>query len=313
MKLNELLYRKWINHSNLLYIILVLMITVLVFACGKNGSLPSSPGHTALLVKEVDIARTAQNVVFDSTLTTYQYNNNKQVTQVQQTINSLINGSSATSSTTWAFNYSGNLLSQSAENFSSQTTVSGIPASSSSGYIVNTFYARGNNISYYKGITTAKSIAGGITVNSIVYDSAVFGYSGNNVSSYIQYHKVQTASVYKQLYKNTYNYNGNNLTGFIDIVTASGVDTITGTYSYDNKTNFLPVNYIVPGVYFYTPNNITKLTQVTTGTAPSTRTYTYQWTYNSNNQPSACKATITTNPAGGIDDGAVVSSSYYYQ
>src|ERR1019366_4502854 len=187
-----------------------------------------------------------------------------------------------------------------------------VPTSSSSGQTVNIFYASGNNISYYKGITTETTNSFGITINSIVYDSAVFGYNGNNISSYILYQKEQTSNVYSQLYKNTYNYNGSNLTGFVDIVTASGVDTTTGTYSYDNKTSYLPINYIVPGVYFYTPNNVTKLAQATKGVTPLQQTYTYQWTYNSDNQPSACKATITTNPPN-YDNGAVVSSSYYYQ
>jgi hypothetical protein len=305
---------KWGSLQNNSQLFIVLFVVTLAFGCGKNSSTPSVPNQAALLIKQVDISRNSQNVVFDSVVTLFQYDNNKNVTEIQQTEAVQITGSTINSSQTWAFTYTGSLISGSAESFTSQTSSSGVPTSNSSGQSVTTFYASGNNISYYKSITNITSKSFGTTVNSISYDSAEFGYNGNKISSYILYVKPKTSNAYNQLYKNAYTYSGDNLTGFVDIVTegAGPGGTITGSYSYDNKTSYLPINYIVPGVYFYTPNNVTKLTEVVTGSTSLQQSYTYQWTYNSKNQPSACTATIATNPAT-QDNGTVVSSLYYYQ
>jgi hypothetical protein len=302
------------------HIVLALALIIAVLpACTKVGlpglSNPSMPTATnaALLSEEVDVSTNSQNVVFDSVTTQFQYDNNKNVTQVQRTDGYLISGSSGSSSQTWNFTYADNLIASSTETFSSQTTYQGTVASNSSGQTNTTFYSNGGHISYYVGVTNLSATSFGVTVNETSIDSAVFAYNGNHISRYTLYQLPQGASTYSLIYDNSYTYSGDNLSGFVDqVTTAGGSNTVTGTYSYDNKTSYLPINYVVPGVYFYTANNVSKLTTTTTGSSSSEISSSYQWTYNSSNQPSACKATIITNPTS-YDNGAVVSSNYYYQ
>jgi hypothetical protein len=271
--------------------ILLLMIAL---GCTKSATKGPTGGSGNLLTKEVLTAQDASGATLDSVTTTFQYNSQNQVSQLQQTsIASLSGTASSTIVATYNFTYSG----AQATGFTGtvvETLKSPLLTESSTTTVSTTFeYSGGRIVEFSQQATSNNTPVLGVTAYT-GNDSANINYDANgNITSYNMF--INQNSV-NNTYE-TFTYTAGNLTQSVLVVFVGGVptDTTTTTYTYDTKLSPVP-SYLFPGVAIPSLNDVTSSDMVTTGINAQTVATTYTTTYNSSNQPVTSSGTVVETP-----------------
>jgi hypothetical protein len=295
-------------------LIIFVSMTALAVSCAKTGN-PSASGNSSgsLLTKEVIVGKNHLNVTVDSIVTTYSYNANNKLTQTMQTMTSSASPITASTSLTYDFVYSGNLLStingtfvQSASGNSltfSATTIISADFKSSSGKLTGYVQVTSTSGTPYLPITS-------ITAN----DSAIFTYDASgNLATYNVYQQDPGIPGYSPSSMETFSYNGGLLSQTVNLMYVAGIleDTVTTAYAYNNSVSASPI-YIAFGVPISVLNDFSQVSFTTSGINPNSVVSNYSTTYNSSNQPTSSTVTFTETPSNS-GDLATENITYTYQ
>ena len=283
---------------------------LLLAACSKKSSAPSSPGSGSLLSKEVETYYTASGSVLESISSTYQYGSGNQLSETQQVDTTSFLGVTEITELTYQFSYAGSLVSSLKGTF-----VETDGTASATTQISVTFRSAGGQITGYTQVTTVTSGTPFIPPTQATgNDSATLTYDASgNPSVYTIYQKNAVTGIYQLLTSYTYSYGGGNLLGFVEPVYVGGVQqsTVTETLEYTSRPGAGPY-YSIPGVPIQTANALSQSTLVTTGIDAQTVVTAYTTTYNTANQPVSASATISVTPASSTAP-ASETVSYTYQ
>jgi hypothetical protein len=255
----------------------------------------------ALLTQEILVATNSANVTIDSTVTTYSYDGNKNLTGLQQ--NSLVtdSGASFTTNLSYSMTYSGNPISGLTGSVAESVVFASITYSSTT-QINTTFQSGGGKIIAFvqKTSTSGSSIIP--TTSETANDSALLTYNTNG--------NVATYTVYQLNSQESFTYSSNNLAQSLNIVYDAGiaVDTFTTVYQYDTKLSAAPL-YLVPGVAVLSVNDLTQSSVTETGVNPGSVITNYTTTYNTANQPETSTVTVTTTPS---NPGSIAKQTITY-
>jgi hypothetical protein len=297
--------------------IIALLLTASV-GCKKSGSSSSSSssdstgkGSTgALLTEEILVATNSANVTIDSTVTTYSYDGNNNLTGLQQ--NSVVSdsGASFTTNLTYSMTYSGNLISGLTGSVA-ETVIFDNKTYASTTQVSTTFQSANGKIIGYVQKTSTSGTSIIPTTSETANDSALLTYNTNgNVATCTVYQLNPLVPGYLLNSQESFTYSGSNLTQSINVVYDAGiaVDTFTTVYTYDTKLSAAPL-YLVPGVAVLSINDLTQSSVTETGTNPGSVITNYTTTYNAANQPATSTVTVTTTPS---NSGSIAKETITY-
>jgi hypothetical protein len=303
----------------ILTIVKYALAAIIIFSasnCSKSTSPSSSstgPGGTnsnPLLSKEVIVSKNTSGEVVDSLVIQYQYDANKNLTQVQQSTNIQISGVIGMSMLTYNFTYSGSLLS-SMTGTVNQSLQSGAQNYNSTTQVNASFISSGGHITSY--VQTASSTGSGpfpVTPET-GNDSALIQYDASgNITGFTLYQIGNGGVGYQLISQQNFTYSNGNMTQLVDVESVAGVpvNTVTSVYQFNSDISASPY-YVGPGIPIVNVNDITSINQTTTGTNPQTLTTAYSSTYNTANQPVSSSVTLTPTPT---DPNAIATEEITY-
>jgi len=295
---------------------LLVLLTIPFISCTKSGSSSNkndstgTGGNGALLTKEVLVAANSSGTTIDSIVTTYQYNVKNEPSILQQTSTSSISGDVITTSLSYNMTYSGNLVTSLTGSYTESVQTPSETVSSTT-QISTTFQSSGGQVvSYIQTASTSGTPFIPLTPET-GNDSALLTYDGSgNVSTYTIYEVQPGLTGYQLASQENFTYSSSDLSQSVNIIYVAGIaiDTFTTVYQYNTKLSSAPL-YIVPGIAVISLNDLTQSVVTETGSNAGTVTTAYTTTYNSANQPSSSKATVTTTPS---NPGTIATENITY-
>jgi hypothetical protein len=296
--------------------IIALLLTASV-GCKKSGSSSSSSSDStgtgsngALLTEEILVATNSANVTIDSTVTTYSYDGNNNLTGLQQNSSVTDSGASFTTNLTYSMTYSGNLISGLTGSVA-ESVVFESKTYSATTQVNTTFQSGGGKIVAYVQKTSTTGTTVIPTTSETANDSALLTYNTNgSVATYTVYQLNPLTSTYLLNSQESFTYSGNNLSQSINVAYDAGraVDTFASVYTYDTKLSAAPL-YLVPGVAVLSVNDLTQSSVTETGANPGSVITNYTTTYNAANQPATSTVTVATTPS---NPGAIAKETITY-
>jgi len=292
-------------------------IAALALGCSKTGS-SGSPGTGGggggnLLTKEIVLIFTASGTQLDSIINTYQYNGNKNLSQVQQVSTAQSSSATAVINLDYNFTYAGNTLSNVSGTYMENLKSASANVNATT-QINMSFQSSGSKtVSYVQTVQTTGSPITPLSPET-ANDSVLFTYDASgNLSNLLIYEIAPRTKRYSLFVNESFSFTGGNLTQTVERIYEYGflADSVTSTYSYNSKISATPA-YIFPGVSIVNVNDLTQVDAVTAGLLPSSSTTTYQTTYNSSNQPVSSVVTISKIPASAPNDATTEKISYFY-
>jgi len=283
-----------------LKLIVLTCLIALASSCTKSSSPSTGPANSSgtLLTKEVIIGKNHLNVTVDSIVYTYTYGANQNVSQIVQTMSSVDSIFTSTTSLTYDFIYSGNVLST--INGSFTQSVSGINLSNSATTIISTsFTSSGGKLTGYVQTTSTSGTPYLPVTSTTGNDSAIFTYDASgNLATYNVYQSLLGIPGYLPYSKETFSFNNGTLIQTINNLYVAGIleDTVTTNYTYNSSVAASPL-YIAFGVPIAVPNDIAQINFTTTGVNPNMVASSYSSTYNAANQPTSSVVTLTETPS----------------
>src|SRR5580704_7628079 len=209
----------------ILTIVKFILTAIIIFStsnCSKSTSPSSStgPGGTGtnpLLSEEVIVGKNTAGATVDSVVIQYQYDANKNITQVQQSMNAEISGIIETSMLTYNFTYTGSLLSSMTGSVV-QSLQNGAQTYNSTTQVYASFISSGGHITSYVQ-TASTSGSGPFPVTPETgNDSALIQYDASgNISGFTLYQVGSGNAGYQLISQQNFTYSNGNMTQLVDV------------------------------------------------------------------------------------------------
>jgi len=303
----------------ILTIVKYALAAIIIFSasnCSKSTSPSSSStgpggsGTNPLLSEEVIVGKNTAGATVDSVVIQYQYDANKNITQVQQSMNAEISGIIETSMLTYNFTYTGSLLSSMTGSVV-QSLQNGAQTYNSTTQVNAVFVSSGGHITSYVQAASTTGSGPFPDTPETGNDSALIQYDpSGNISGFTLYQIGSGNAGYQLISQQNFTYSNGNMTQLVDVESVAGVpvNTVTSAYQFNSDISASPY-YVGPGIPIVNVNDITSINQTTTGTNPQTLTTTYSSTYNSAKQPASSSVTLTPTPT---DMNAIATEEISY-
>ena len=303
------------NQKSGIKLIVLGCISALACGCTKTSSSSTGPPNSSgsLLSTEVIVAKNHLNQTVDSIVYSYTYGANGNLSRMIETTNSMDSIYAASTSLTYNFTYSGNILSGITGSFTQSSSANNVMNSAST-QIESTFTSSDGKLTGYVQVTSTSGTPYLPITSTTGDDSAIFTYDAmGNLATYDIYREYPGEPGYLPASKESYSFNGSALTQTVYLFYVSGIleDTTTTHYTYNSSVAASPL-YIAFGVPITVPNDISGIDFTTTGLLPNTVTSTYTSTYNAANQPVTTVVNFTETPSN-TGDVLTENITYTYQ